>query len=246
MNTPRLTLKWRHTSRARRAAAARVAAELELGLPAAGSEHDGAQTDAELAQMRRVATILGQLPEHAWPAPAPAPAAARARARAAKGAAQRSWLRPVPAAAVALACATLALAFIVGSLTHPLTGSANPSGTTATGRHAPHVVLAPLPASGLAHSTAVAYMTGGAHMTLTLKGLPRSAPGTYYELWLMTSYTRLVPVTSFRVGAGGDGTLRLLLPDNPHAYRYLDISVQRLGAGSAISQQSVLRGAIPA
>lgn len=240
MNTPRLTLKWRHTSRARRAAAARVAAELELGLSAASSAHDGDQLENETAQMRRIATILGALPERAWPEPAATPA------RAPRSAHQRSWLRPVPGAAVALACATLALAFIVGSLTHPLTGSGSPSGTTATGRHAPHVVLAPLPASGLAHSTAVAYMTGGAHMTLTLKGLPRSAPGTYYELWLMTSYTRLVPVTSFRVGASGSGTLRLLLPDNPHAYRYLDISVQRLGAGSAISQQSVLRGAIPA
>jgi hypothetical protein len=37
-----------------------------------------------------------------------------------------------------------------------------------------------------------------------------------------------------------------VLPDDPSHYRYLDISVQHLGGGIAISQDNVLRGAIPA
>ncbi|MGC9219876.1 MAG: anti-sigma factor [Solirubrobacteraceae bacterium] len=239
MNAPHLTLKRHRLSRARRLAAQRVLDEFTPGQPTGHSGQDDAQVDSELAQMQRVAAVLRQMPESAWPTPA------LPQTRAA-GAAQRfSRLRPIPSVAVVLAFATLALAFLAGSLTHPLTGSGSPAGTAAH-QHAPHVVLSPVSPGASAHGTAVAYMTGGAHMTLTLKGLPSSAPGTYYELWLMTSYTRLVPVASFRVGTSGGGTLRLLLPDNPHAYRYLDISVQRLGAGSAISRQSVLRGAIPA
>lgn len=240
MNAPRLIHKRQRPSRARREAAARVAAELELGLPLGAGDQD-AQADTELVQMRRITALLGQLPEEAWPGPVlPRRSAASGVARPARPRSPRP--RPLAGVAVALAGAALALAFLAGSLTHPLSGSAG----AVTGHRTPHVVLSALPAGGLAHGTAVAYMTGAGHMTLRLEGLPRSAPGTYYELWLMTSYTHLVPVTSFRVGSSGDGTLRLLLPDDPRAYRYLDISVQRLGAGSAISQQSVLRGAIPA
>jgi hypothetical protein len=89
-------------------------------------------------------------------------------------------------------------------------------------------------------------MPGGNHMVLRVRNLPRSAPGTYYELWLMTSATHLLSVTSFRVGASGTGSLQLVLPDDPSNYRYLDISVQHLGAGVSISQDNVLRGALPA
>ena len=237
MTAPRLAIKRHRTTPARRLAGRRVADELLLGLPAVTAEDDGAELTRELEQMRRIVATLGQLPGAAWP---PAP-----RARTATGAQRPSRLRVTPGVAAALACATLAITFLAGSLTHPLAGPGRPT-AAATDHRTPHVVLAPLPSSGVVNGRAVAYMTGGAHMTLTLKGLPPSAPGTYYELWLMTSYTRLVPVTSFRVGVSGDGTLRLLLPDDPHAYRFLDISVQRLGGGSAISHRSVLRGGIPA
>ncbi len=82
-------------------------------------------------------------------------------------------------------------------------------------------------------------------MLLQIRELPRSAPGAYYELWLMTSNTDLVSVTSFRVGATGMNSLRLSLPDDPTHYKYLDISIQHVGDQGAISQDNVLRGTIP-
>jgi hypothetical protein len=88
-------------------------------------------------------------------------------------------------------------------------------------------------------------MPGGGHMLLDVRDLPASAPGTYYELWLMTSRTDLVSVTSFRTGASGTALLRLVLPDNPSHYRFLDVSVQRVDSGAAISRDNVLRAAIP-
>jgi hypothetical protein len=39
-------------------------------------------------------------------------------------------------------------------------------------------------------------------------------------------------------------TLSLRLPDNAHDYRYLDISPQRLGAGTAHSSDSILHACL--
>jgi hypothetical protein len=36
-----------------------------------------------------------------------------------------------------------------------------------------------------------------------------------------------------------------VLPDNPSHYRFLDVSVQRVDSGAAISRDNVLRAAIP-
>jgi len=209
---------------------------------------------AELASMRSLARTLEQLPGQAWaselgrstaprtagspsrrPAPLGRPGLARLPRR----------LRIAPAVGGPLAAAALAVAFFVGALTHPFAGATGHPQVAPLSTKT-HVVLKPLPGTAAA-SLAVAYMPGGDHMVLNVRNLPRSAPGSYYELWLMTSDTDLVSVTSFRVGASGTaGSLKLVLPDDPSHYRYLDISVQHVGAGIAISQDNVLRGAIPA
>lgn len=192
--------------------------------------------------MRRITASMANMPEQAWVVEslagrepgrptAGAPAARRARRA-----------RIAPGLATACAAALLAFAFIAGSLIHPLSDSSHVSGPVTSAQ----VVLRPLPASGAAHSQAIAYMTGDQHMSVTLRGLPRLGRGSYYELWLMSSNTDLVSVASFRTGAHGGGTLHLLLPDDPARYRFLDISVQRVGGSSGISQRSVLRGALPA
>jgi hypothetical protein len=85
-------------------------------------------------------------------------------------------------------------------------------------------------------------MTAPEQMQLRVLRLPPSPPGTYYELWLMTSPTHLSPVVAFRIDASGQATLDLRLPDDPAHYAYLDISRQRVGAGTGISGDSVLRG----
>ncbi len=60
----------------------------------------------------------------------------------------------------------------------------------------------------------------------------------------MSDAKRLAPVAAFRVGPRGSAQLTLRLPDNPRHYVYLDISHQRVGAGTAHSADSVLRGRI--
>ncbi len=201
---------------------------------------------AELEAMRSIISTLEGIPERAWLSElGPAP-----ERLAAVGRAPRAWRPPRligrPSRAgfggAALAAACLAVAFLAGSLTHPLTGS-----STRVPASAPAVVLRPVSGSVGPHSLAVAYMLGGnRRMHLQVVHLPPSRRGTYYELWLMTSTRDLVSVSSFRLTGSGSGNLDLILPADPGRYRYLDISVQRVGGSPAISSDSVLRGAIPA
>ncbi len=100
------------------------------------------------------------------------------------------------------------------------------------------------PLSAPSDASALATMLPAGQMVVTVRHLPRSAPGTYYELWLMTNLKQLAPVSSFRVAHDGSVHLDVVLPDNPHHYAYLDISLQRIGAGTAHSSVNVLRGAI--
>lgn len=207
----------------------------------------------ELAGMRAIAGTLQGVPAEAWeshlgPAPELRPAArpqagqeqsaARPFGRLPRARGMGVAFRPIGAVAAA---ACIAGAFFVGALTHPWTSSSG-SGGPAVAR----VVLTPVTGTGT-NGRAVAYMLGGGgRMRLRILHLPRSRPGTYYELWLMTSTSDLVGVSSFRVGNGGSGELNLILPADPTHYRYLDISVQRVGGGQAISPDSVLRGPIRA
>ena len=198
------------------------------------------ERSGELRAMHTLTQVLERIPEQAWVSelgPVPEPRAVESAAPVARPRRQRGRL----SAGAALAAATgLAAAFLAGSFTHPLT-----SGSSSTTSPVARVVLKPVPGTG-SSGLAVAYMLGaGGHMRLRVKQLPRLRPGTYYELWLMTSPTDLVSVASFRVGPSGSGKLNLVLPDDPAHYRYLDISVQRVGGGQAISGRSVLRGSIP-
>ena len=63
-------------------------------------------------------------------------------------------------------------------------------------------------------------------MLLRTHGLPASDEGGYYEVWLMSSDSKLVPVASFRVGKSGEASVEVPLPAEPGDYRYFDISRQ--------------------
>ena len=58
----------------------------------------------------------------------------------------------------------------------------------------------------------------------------------------MTSPRKLVPLASFRVGMRGTARLTLQLPAAESSYRYVDVSLQSVSAGTAHSAQSVRRG----
>jgi hypothetical protein len=107
----------------------------------------------------------------------------------------------------------------------------------------PTVVLHAL--AGPSSERATARMTSGGRMVLTVNHLPSTAPGRYYELWLMNSARDLVSVASFRVGSNGKAVLSVPLPVSAARYRYLDISLQRAASGPAHSTDSILQAPIP-
>lgn len=211
----------------RRRSLRRRAAEIALDEAFAATAAEATATPelaAEIDAMRGIGRQLARIPASDWPAATERPPAALTR--------RRGRIRTAPAIAAALAC--LVLAFLAGSLIHPTAGSTGQSAI-----HGRRVVLQPLAGE---QGTAVAYVKGAERIVLRIEHLPPSPPGTYYELWLMTTTTDLVPVAGFRIAGSGRADLTLGLPDWPVNYRYLDISLQRVGAGTAISPISVLRG----
>ena len=198
-----------------------------------------AELRAEVEAARALSTRLDALPEDAWPVAIPAAAEPRpvagegagaspARASEAASGPRRWTVRP------ALAMATLA---VVAALAFGLGALLSGGDTTQT---APAIVLRPLePTAG---EEATVAMPAPGEMLFTAEGLPSLEAGQYYEIWLMSSTSRLVPVASFRVGADGRAQVRVPLPADPTAYRYFDVSRQVAGAGTAHSADSVLRG----
>ena len=176
---------------------------------------------AEVEAMRSMTGRLRELPAEAWP-PQPAPSRS-----------PRQWLsriwswRPVPA----LASLLVALAIGIGEL---LAGGGERSAPTAA------LSLQPLRAGSAAHGSV--HMPAPGTMVLDVSGLRPAGPGHYYELWLMTSPSRTVPVASFSVNRKGHAEVRVPLPAAPATYRYFDVSRQATDAGTAHSGESVLRG----
>jgi len=190
---------------------------------------DDGELRAEVEATRALTTHLGALPVAAWPATEEAAdAAAAASPRPVTAAARRWSVRPVAALATLLCVA--ALAFGLGAL---LTDGDS-------GRSEPAIVLRPLqPTSG---EEATVAMPAPGEMLFDAEGLPTLRPGQYYEIWLMSSSSRLVPVASFGVGADGRAQVRVPLPADPTSFRYFDVSRQQVGQGTGHSADSVLRG----
>ncbi|MGI8713317.1 MAG: anti-sigma factor domain-containing protein [Solirubrobacteraceae bacterium] len=197
--------------------------------------------DPELRERaRRLEAVTGRLhdlPPAAWEAivdqgahPAPRPRRARRRRR----------LRPaIPRSALTgLAAGILfAVGLGVGELVHGSSGT-----PVTTQAPAQTVALAPL-AGAPARSAGVAYLSGRSDdLQLDVTHLPAIDSGHYYEAWLMSSSRRLIPLASFRVDARGGARLELALPAAVGDYRYIDISLQRVGAGTEHSHRSLLRG----
>jgi anti-sigma-K factor RskA len=77
---------------------------------------------------------------------------------------------------------------------------------------------------------------------MRVEHLPATDVAHFYELWLMTDTTHLVSVGKFRVDFQGAASVSMTLPASPADYRYLNISLQRAGGGTGISNVSLLRG----
>jgi anti-sigma-K factor RskA len=190
------------------------------------------QEDAGLrAEVVRLSALVGRLDglsEDAWNhvsahhAGEPAPAA-----RPLPAIRSRSRRRPAGLALAAAAAAAVALVLALGS-------------HTSTGRS--HTVVLSALAGAPKGARAIATIEGAARVQVTVEHLPPTGSSRYYEVWLMTDTTHLVAVGSFRVGSTGRTHLSMALPASPASYRYLNVSLQRAGGGSAISNVSLLRG----
>jgi anti-sigma-K factor RskA len=186
---------------------------------------------AEVEATRGTMAHLEALPGEAWPAevpeslpPEPAPVRVAARRR------RFALLRPAPVAAMLLVAAVLG--GVVGALIADGGGSSAPAKTV--------LVLHPLDAPK--NSRGDVSMPNPDTMLLRTHGLPPSAEGDYYEVWLMSSDSKLVPVASFKVGESGEASVEVPLPAAPGEYTYFDVSRQSVSGGLDHSQDSVLRG----
>jgi anti-sigma-K factor RskA len=199
--------------------------------------------DPELsADVDRLSDLVHQLrtlPDEAWPAsradegaePEVTDTALAAPGRTVKG--SRRAMRRLALSGIA----TVALAAGVGIGAAIWSGGSS-AGPRATGAAIELHALASTPA----RAVGIARPLSGDRLRLTVSDLPATAPGHYYEAWLMTSTTKLVALISFRVGSSGSTTLNVSLPAALRAYRYIDISLQATGGGPAHSDVSVLRG----
>ncbi len=193
------------------------------------SLQDDPSLRAEVNRMRPVLGRLDALGDEAWEHVASRSAEETIPARAARPARRRLRLAPRRAAlafgGVAALAAVLILLITAGSSNAPS-----------------HTVVLSALAGAPPGSHATATITGSRRVQMNIQHLRPTDAGHYYELWLMTDTTHLVSVGSFRVGQSGTARLSMPLPAPASDYRYLNISVQQAGAGSGISDLSVLRG----
>jgi hypothetical protein len=198
------------------------------------SEVDGAAPRASESEgARRPAAPAAERSDARRP---PAPAAERSDPRSAPLRARRPRRRFAlsPAFAVAAIVVAAVLGGAVGALIASGGDSSSPAAKTV-------LVLHPLDAPK--GSRADLSMPKADTMLLRAHGLPPSAAGDYYEVWLMSSDSKLVPVASFRVGESGEASVEVPLPAAPDEYAYFDVSRQTVSGGLHHSQDSVLRGA---
>jgi hypothetical protein len=183
------------------------------------------------ARARRLEAVTGRLrdlPPAAWEAIVEQDTVA--------GPAARRFALPRPALAGLAAAALFATGLGVGALLNG--SSSSPSRPPSVARR---VALRPLTGAP-GRAAGVAYVTSADQLRLDVTDLPATDSRHYYEAWLISSARRLVPLASFRVDHDGGARLQLQLPAGAASYRYIDVSLQRVGAGTALSHRSVLRG----
>lgn len=190
---------------------------------------------AEVEALRPVIGRLDRLGAGAWdtpdPPPAPpvpvtAPPALRARGP--------RYTVPAWGLAVA-ACTLIGLGAVAGGL---LRGSGESTGT------GNRIVVTLRPVDGRLGASGVVSF-GRDDAVVRVEGLARAAASDHYELWLLTSPTDLVSLGSFRVPATGTVELRVPLPGDPRAFRYVDVSLEPGDGDPRHSQHSVLRAPTP-
>ena len=208
----------------------------ELGPVEAAALEARVSADPELADevetMRRLVTELEAAPPEAWHAQRTLPPLKLPGERAEATPGRRSWAPPRLALAGGLAVAVFAIGLAIGI---GVGGDDEPTGplVSSVGLHA----LGGDGASGL-----VSLAEGEPRTAeVVIDGLPRSAAGEHYELWLLGSGDP-VSLGTFTVGPDGHADNVITIPVDPGAYRSFDVSVEPDDGDPAHSGDSVLRG----
>lgn len=180
----------------------------------------------EIERLRPVVARLENLDARAWePVPAPAlhvPEPPRRR--------RLLVLRPAIAALAAIALVAGGLA--IGVLAD---GAGAPEGRE----------LALRPLEGAPSGAAGEARLATDRATISVDGLPPSARGQFYELWLLNSADDLVSLGSFRVPESGATEVTVPVPGDAGDYGFVDLSVERDDGDPSHSGDSVLRGSVP-
>ena len=191
---------------------------------------------AEVERLGPVVTRLEGLEPAAWEQPPEPPPLADVPA-APEPPRPRWWRRPIalrPLPAAALAALLLALGIAAGILL----GDREDDATVADGRV---VVLAPLEDGGAGGQGTATLAGAGDRATVSLRGLPPSEPGQFYELWLLNSVDDMVALGSFSVPASGELDVTVPLPADAGRFGALDLSLEPDDGDPAHSTISVLR-----
>ena len=186
---------------------------------------------AQVEALRPVIGRLERMEPAAWgelePPPPPAlPEPAAPRRRASRRLTLPAW------GLAAAACALIALAFAAATLLGDDGGgtSGAPAGRA--------IVLEPVDGAGGASGRV---RLGRDQAVVRVSGLPQAAAGGFYELWLLSSPTKLVSLGSFRVSRDGTADVRVPMPVDPQAFDYLDVSLEPGDGDPGHSRHSVLR-----
>lgn len=212
---------------------------------------------AEVERLREAGDALAVLPAASTDPPPPldldAALAARPAGRSGRirvprrvaGRAGRSGAGPVRRLPRPVLASTLAVLLFGGGL---LAGTAldgdSPQDAPAVAREpaGEQVALGAFGGRGSQRAAVLMPTSTGQEMELRVADARPSAPGTYYELWLLDD-RRTTPIGTFRVGADGTVRVRFPLAVDPARYRYLDVSVEDDDGDPGHSGRSVLRSA---
>jgi hypothetical protein len=149
-----------------------------------------------------------------------------------------------PATAFACGLALLAGGVTVGAALESGSSSCGAGTRAGGGPPVTSLTLHPVTAGTSSAIGTARLLPRQAWLEVSVRGVRPSTPGTFYQLWLMNSPGDLVALASFRVPASGAMTMEVPLPVSPHAYHFVDISLQPATGSPRHSADSVLRGPI--
>ena len=187
---------------------------------------EDADLRAEIEALRPVVKRLEALPAENWDAASPPPLKLPGLPEPSAPRRPRLVLRPAVAAlcAVALLAAGVGLGVVLDRDPEPAT----------------RLVLSPIEGVDPGASGRVGVTSD--RVNVRVSGLPPTADGQFYEMWLLGADKQLVGLGSFQVGEDGMATLKLPLPVDPGQFSYFDISLEPGDGDPGHSGVSVLRG----